>query len=429
MINRHVTIALREALADTPVVLLHGARQSGKSTLVRELMEKERGAQYITFDDEIVLATARDNPMGFVTGLKGAVALDEVQKVPQIFPSLKLVVDRDRQPGRFLLTGSANVLLLPQLSESLVGRMEMHTLWPLSQGEIEDRNDNLIDLLFGDESLPRPESQIETSPNLLTSEGITITSKGLVERILQGGYPEIVAGRSSQPRRGLWFKSYISTLLQRDIQDLKRIDDLTALPRLLNLLASRATGMLNYADISRSVEIPQTTVKRYMALLENIFVIQLLPAWAIGLAKRVVKAPKVLMGDTGLMCHLIGANLARIKYDPGMLGSLMENFVVMELRKQTTWCRSMVEMYHFRTSTGHEVDLVLEDNGGRIVGIEVKAGSRLGPNDFRGLRKLAEIAGERFHRGILLSTYPDSIPFGERLQTLPVSALWSLTGD
>lgn len=413
MFPRHLKRSLHEALADTPVVLIQGPRQCGKTTLAQTVVDEGALAQYLTFDNESLLTTARTDPISFISELEGPVVLDEVQRVPELFQTIKMAVDRNRKPGQFLLTGSANVMLLPRLSDSLAGRIELLSLWPLSQGELTGKREGFIDALFSEaKSL-----SVTVEPDI-----------PLMERLLIGGYPEVVK-RSTPYRRDIWFKSYVTTLLQRDVRQLANIAELSALPRLLKLLATRATRLLNYAALSRDVGLPQTTLKRYLALLEQLFVIQLLPAWWGNLGKRHVKAPKLLINDTGLMAHLQELSAERLKTNPHLTGALLENFVAMELRKQMEWNRTMVNLFHYRTVAGSEVDLVLEDRAGRLVGIEIKAGAGLTANDFRGLRNLSKLAGERFHRGILLSTYPDSIPFGERLQTLPVSALWSLTGD
>ncbi|OGQ73473.1 MAG: ATPase [Deltaproteobacteria bacterium RIFCSPLOWO2_12_FULL_57_22] len=411
MIQRNVSAALLEALADNPVVLLHGARQTGKSTLAEWLASGGHPARYLTLDDAAVLAAARGDPSGFIAGLEGPVVLDEVQRAPELFLAIKAVVDRDRSPGRFLLTGSANVMLLPRLSESLAGRMEILTLWPLSQGEIEGVKEGFIDAVFSDSLPNRTKNREDVS--------------GLLARLLCGGYP-VVHGRLSEARQKAWFGSYVTTILQRDVRDLANVEGLTALPRLLSLLAARAMSLLNLSELSRSIAIPQTTLKRYMALLETTFLIQTLPAWSGNLGKRLVKAPKLVLSDTGLMSQLLGLSKKRITMDANLLGPLLENFVVMELLKQVTWSRTQARLFHFRTQTGQEVDIVLEDPAGHLVGIEVKAGATVTTQDFKGLRTFAEATGRHFQRGVVLYTGTESVPFGPRLHALPVRALWSM---
>jgi len=410
MIARHVTAAVRQALSDRPVVLLHGARQTGKTTLVRTLADAERPVRrYLTLDDAGVSAAAHADPAGFVAGLDGPVALDEVQRVPGLFLAIKAAVDRDRRPGRFLLTGSADVLLLPRLSESLAGRMEILTLWTLSQGEIERTREGFVDAVFAERLPPLPKSRR--------------VATDLAERVVGGGYPELVA-QGGQARRRAWFGAYVTTILQRDVRDLAHIEGLTALPRLLALLASRPMGLLNYADLARDSGLPQSTLKRYMALLETTFLVQTLPGWFSNLGKRLAKAPKIVMADTGLAAHLQGVDASRFRDDRTHLGPLLENFVVMELRKQVAWSRRLPQLFHFRTSEGREVDLVLEDREGRLVGIEIKAASSVGPGDVKGLRFLGDLAPRRLHRGVVLYAGDEIVPFGAKLHAVPIRALW-----
>ena len=411
MIPRNITESLLAALKDSPVVLLNGARQTGKSTLVQALASSGHPARYLTFDDATVLASARQDPQGFIAGLNGPMILDEVQRVPEIFLSIKAEVDRSRCPGQFLLTGSADVLLLPRLAESLAGRMEVLTLWPFSQGELEKVTEGSIDAFFAKELPPFKDKPLNRSE--------------LFQRVLAGGYPEAVT-RKSEDRRRAWFGSYLTTILQRDVRDLAQIEGLTILPRLLSLLATRTMSLLNYSDLSRSVGIPQTTLKRYMALLETTFLLQSLPAWYANIGKRLVKSPKLMLLDTGLAAHLLGMSVDRLSTDAGLAGPLLENFVAMEIRKQALWSRTHVEVYHVRSQAGQEVDLIMEDAAGSIVGVEVKASGTVTGQDFTGLRVLADAVKERFRRGIVLYTGSEPVAFAEKFYALPMSALWQL---
>jgi predicted AAA+ superfamily ATPase len=411
MIRRNITPSLCTALADTPVVLLIGARQTGKSTLVQEIAATVHPARYLTFDDAGVLAAAQADPAGFLAGVDDAIVLDEVQRAPELFLALKAAVDRDRRPGRFLLTGSANVLLLPHLAETLVGRMEVLTLWPFSQGEIEGVAEDFVDAVFAN-TLPRLTTVREEWSELL-------------DRMLCGGYPEVLE-RPTEERRSAWFGSYITTLLQRDVRDLSHIEGLTAVPRLLALIAARTTALLNFSEVSRSIAMPYSTLKRYLALLETTFLLQPLPAWSSNLGKRLVKAPKVILSDTGLSASLLALNKDRLIADRVLAGPLLENFVAMELRKQAAWSQTRPQLFHYRTQTGQEVDIVLEDAAGRLVGIEVKASATVSAHDFKGLHALAEMVGQRFQRGVVLYTGVELLPFGQRFHALPVQALWRL---
>ncbi len=412
MIKRYLTTRLLEALADTPVVLLNGPRQSGKSTLVQEVASHKHPAHYLTLDDATTLAGARSDPQGFLAGFEGPTVIDEIQRAPELFLAIKAQVDRDRRPGRFLLTGSADVLLLPHLAESLAGRMEILTLWPFSQGEIEKKQEDFIDSVFS-RTIPRKQY-----PRLKGSD--------MIQKMLKGGYPEIL-GRQTESRQAAWFGSYITTILQRDVRDITHIEGLTALPRLLALLAARAASLVNFSEISRTSTIPQSTLKRYMTILETTFLLQTLPAWSGNLSKRLVKAQKLVIGDTGLMTYLLGLNEDRLLHDPVLAGHVLENFVIMELKKQLSWNRTKAQLFHFRTQTGQEVDIVLEDLSGRVIGIEVKSSASVAADDFKGLRLLHETVGKRFVRGIVLYAGSEFIPFGPELQALPVSALWSGT--
>jgi uncharacterized protein len=411
MMQRHVHQRLRVAQTDRAVVLLNGARQVGKSTLARALAA-ESGARYVTLDDATVVAAARSDPEGFINAGPSPIVLDEVQRAPDLFLAIKASVDRDRRPGRFLLTGSANALLLPQLADALVGRMEIVTLWPLSQGEITGRIEGFVDALFA-----------PAAPALapVTSRGAR--GRSLIDRLLHGGYPEAVA-TASDDRRRAWFSAYVTTLLARDVRELARIDTLTDLPRLVSLVAARPMALLNHAELARSVGLPQTTLKRYMSLLQTVFLIRTLPPWHGNLGKRLVKTPKVLFTDVGVAAHLMGLNRARLDADRTLLGGLLESFVVMEIEKQLGWSTTSPAMYHYRSHAGEEVDLVLEQRSGTVAGIEVKSAATVTSSDFKGLRSLAAAVGTAFHRGIVLYTGRDVVPFGPRLFAVPVEALW-----
>lgn len=408
MYPRHAQGVIRQALSDSPVTLIHGARQVGKTTLARDLLDVE-DARYLTLDTAAVLSAAGSDPEGFIEGFDGPVVIDEVQRAPGLFPAIKASIDRDRTPGRFLLTGSANVLTLPKLSDSLAGRMEIVRLWPLSQGEIESLPPSgFVDALFAPKfSLPAT-SKTDRS--------------ALFKRIEKGGFPEVLA-RKSPERRNAWFDSYLTAILQRDVRDLSNIEDLSALPRLLKLLATRIGGLLNYADLARSLDLPQSTLKRYFALLEATFLVTLVEPWSSNLGSRLVKSPKIHLLDSGLICHLLG--LDELSTDHPNFGGIVESFVVMELLKQSGSSQSRARLYHFRTSSGQETDLVLEDRQGRLVGIEVKASASAGRDDFRGLRTLQELVGDRFVRGVMLYSGTEPVAFGDRLIALPIPALWA----
>ena len=246
----------------------------------------------------------------------------------------------------------------------------------------------------------------------------------MLEIIAAGGYPPAVA-RQSTARRDAWFQSYVATMLQRDIRDLSNIADITAVPRLLSVVASRAGSLLNFADLSRTMAVPQTTLKRHFALLEGTFVVQLLRPWARNLGKRVIQTPKVYLNDTGLLAHMLGATVDRLKTEGNLAGAVFENFVLMELRKQCAWSATRPELFYWRTASGQEVDIVLEDRAGRVVGVEVKAAASLGTSDVRGLQALATAVGKKWVRGVLIYTGATVVPFSANLHGIPIGQLWS----
>jgi len=408
MIRRNIHDCIRQAMADTPVVLLNGARQTGKTTLAQE-MAAASGFQCFTLDDATTLGLAVGDPSGFIRNLAGPVVIDEIQKAPELFSAIKLAVDKDRRPGRFLLTGSANVMTLPRLSESLAGRMEIIPLFPFSAGELASRRERFVDRLF-DGSIVR--AKVEGA------------NDDLAARLVRGGYPEVIQ-RTEGERRGAWFASYISTILQRDVRDLARVEGLHALPNLLRLLAARTSGLLNLADVGRDAGLPHTTLTRYLALLETVFLVHRLPAWSPNLGKRLVKAAKLHLVDTGLACHLIGADARRLGDDRSLLGRMLETFVVGELRKQLSWADPRTAIYHFRTAAGSEVDVLLEKADGAVAGVEIKASATVGASDFEALQELRQQLGKNFVAGVVLYTGDQLIPFGDKLWLVPLPALWA----
>lgn len=408
MYRRYIEQRVEAALADTRVVLLNGARQAGKSTLAQRIGQRRHG-RYLSLDDPAALVAARADPAAFVGGFDGLTVIDEVQLEPALFRALKLEVDRDRRPGRFLLTGSANVFLLPRAAESLAGRIEILPLWPLSQDELRGRPAHF------------PDRMLSASPWRASRHAVDRAA--VCRRILAGGFPEAL-GRETAERRAAWFRSYLATLTQRDVRDLARIEGLTELPRLLALLAARAGALANAAEISRSAGISHSTLRRYLGLLEAVFVLQPLPAWSTNLGKRLVRSPKIHLVDSGVTAHLRGdADPEALARSPG-LGPLLETFVVQELRKQLGWSGASASLHHFRTAAGREVDVVLEGPARQVAGIEVKASAKVGPRDFEGLKALAEAAGAQFTRGIVLYLGENDLAFGEGLRAVPLPALW-----
>lgn len=407
--TRALVEPIEQALADTPVVLIHGPRQSGKTTLVRALASQSFPARYVTLDELTTLAAVRSSPADFIGRFEGPVIIDEAQRVPELFLAIKAEVDRDRRPGRFLLTGSAHARFVPQVAEALAGRLEILTLWPLSQGEIEGQLGKFVDAVFEGEIPTVREEPIDRDE--------------ILARALVGGYPEVV-GRSRPSRRRQWFSSYLTTVVQREVRDLAEIERLAELPHLLALVAARAGAAQNVADLARTSGMPQTTVKRYLALLVATFLIHRVPAWSANLGKRLLKAPRLYPVDPGLMGYLLGVDRAGLDRPGAPVGPLVETFVASEVLKQIGWSRIRPAVYHFRSDRQEEIDLVLEAADHRVVGIEVKAGSLVEAREFRHLASLRENLGERFVAGIVLYTGQETVTFGDRLHAVPIGALW-----
>ena len=397
---------LEEAIEDTPVILIHGPRQCGKTTLAR-MVGDSAGYGYITFDDDVQLAAAQADPVGFVAALPDRTILDEVQRVPKLFLALKSSVDRDRRPGRFILTGSANVLLVPKLADSLAGRMEIQRLHPLSQDELEGKVSRFIDDVFA----------VQFRNYRLQRLG-----PELAERICAGGYPAALS-RSTPKRRKAWYRDYIETLVQRDVRDLSRISALNSLPRLLQLAAGQTARLANVAEMASAFQLSRPTIRDYVVLLERIFLLEHLPPWHSNRLSRLIKTPKLHIGDTGLAMALLGVDAAAIIKDRALLGQLLETFVYQELRRQASWNETPVQFHHFRDKDGVEVDIVLEQ-AGKVTGIEVKAAATVKEKDFRGLKKLRETTGERFAAGIVMYDGENIAGFGENLYAIPIRVLW-----
>lgn len=392
---------------DSPVVLIHGPRQCGKTTLAR-MVGDDRDYAYLTFDDDVQRSAAKVDPVGYVADLPQRVILDEVQRVPELFTSIKLAVDGHRKPGSFILTGSANVLLVPRLADSLAGRMEILRLHPLSQAELGGKPSNFMDRLFG--------AKFKSG-----SHGQRL-GKELAERVVSGGFPAALA-RSGRHRRTAWYRDYADTIIQRDIRDLARIGSLDALPRLLTMAAGQTACLMNVSDLAAPFQVSRPTIRDYLTLLSRIFMLEELPPWHSNLMKRLVKTPKMHLGDTGLASALLGMNPDSLWAKRQLFGKLLETFVYHELRRLASFRVESTAFFHFRDKDQVEVDVVLESEG-LVAGVEVKAASTVADADFKGLRKLKDAAGERFATGVVLYDGPAVVGFGERLYAVPVSHLW-----
>lgn len=407
MIDRYLMPELEAALRDTPVAMLIGPRQSGKSTLAESLVERFGDARYRTLDRGLSLTAALDDPASFVAGPERLQVIDEVQRAPDLLREIKASVDRDRRPGRFVLTGSADVLTLPRVAETLAGRIEVLRLWPLSQGEIEGHREAFLDTLLAGK------------PDALAGQAAPVGREELLARATAGGFPEAVARSGGRRRR--WFESYLDTVLGREVREFANVAGLTELPRLMTLLASRSTGLLNYAGLARDLGLPQTTLKRYLALLETTLLVRSVPAWFRNIGKRLIKSPKLILTDPGLLVYLLGTGETVER----SFGAVLENFVLMEIVKQAAVAEARPAVYHYRSAEGLEVDAVIEPPGGPVCAVEVKAAATLTPRDSRGLRSLADALGEEFGAGVILHAGSEAERLGPKLWALPLPTLWA----
>ena len=406
LFQRFVEERLIEALADSPAVLIHGPRQCGKTTLSR-MVGEPRGYAYFTFDDETVRSAASQDPQGFVADLPARAILDEVQHAPEVFSALKLSIDRERTAGRLILTGSTNVLLLPQLADSLAGRMATVRLHPLAQCELARRPSTLLERLF--------------AAGFAAAAGERQGAR-LAGRIAAGGYPAALA-RASYSRRAAWYRDYVDAVVQRDVRDLARIGTLGAVPRLLELTAGQTARLLNVSDLAGPFQLSRPTIRSYVTLLERLFLLTELPAWHSNRLKRLVRTPKLHIGDTGLAAAVLGVDAEGLYADRALLGQLLETFVFQELVRLASWSPEPVRLSHYRDRDGVEVDVVLE-RGRRLAAVEVKAGATVTQKDLRGLRSLRAAAGEAWAGGAVVYDGEACVPFGDRLWAVPVGSLW-----
>jgi hypothetical protein len=405
--NRFSTKRISTALADTPVVLLIGPRQCGKTTLVREMCGNRR--EYVTLDEDTVLQAARNDPTGFVRGFD-MVAIDEVQRVPELLRAIKRSVDSDRRAGRFLLTGSANIFTLPQVSESLAGRMEIVNLMPISRAEIVGKRPAFLRNAF--------------SGKLVKPSAAAIIGGELVHTVLVGGYPEMLR-RESPGRRQAWARDYVNAIVQRDVRDIAEVDKLDPLRRLLQILAHYSGQLTNFTQIGGQLGIDDKTARKYIGIFEQLFLVHRLPPWFRNRINRLVKTPKLHFLDSGLLASMLGLTAERIVKDRSGFGPLLETFVFSEVVKQTEWLDESCTLHHYRDKDQDEVDIVVENEQGAMVAIEIKASATVRTSDFKGIRKLKNICGDDLKLGVVLYDGTTVVPFGDRLYAAPVSCVWS----
>lgn len=414
LIARHVADRLQVALKDTPAVLINGPRQCGKTTLVQQLAQ---GMSYITLDDPGMLIAAQQDPVGLLRQMDRAV-IDEVQRAPQLLLALKMSIDQDRRPGRFLLTGSANILALPQIADSLAGRMEVHTLLPLSQAELQGRPSDFLQRAQG-------QSWPVSHPSWVYPAVIDAKNElhaGAIGNALAGGYPEMRL-RPSVTRRQAWAKAYIQTLVERDVQDIAQVEHLSQIPYLLDIAAAHCGQLFNASQIGGQLMLDTRTLDKYLGVLEKLFLVQRLPAWGRNELNRLIKTPKLHFLDAGLQ-----ATLTRLT--PDMLithrerwGATLETWVYAELRKALALSDEAWYLSHYRDKDQVEVDFVLENPQRQLIGIEVKAAATVQVQDFKGLRKLQAQTGADFLTGIVLYDGAHALPFGPGMWAVPLAAL------
>jgi predicted AAA+ superfamily ATPase len=406
LVQRHLRSVLQEALADTPAVLINGPRQSGKTTLARQCAPD---LPYLTLDDAGRLAAARADPQGFVRQIDRAV-IDEVQRAPELLLALKLAIDHDRRPGRFLLTGSANVMSLPTIADSLAGRIEVHTLLPLSNAEIVGRTPDFLE---------RARSQAWGTAGMVAP---VCVGDALIERVLAGGYPEM-RQRATPPRRQAWARAYLTTLVERDIQDVARIDEAARIPQLLTILAMLGGQLLNLTQIGGQLGLNLRTAEKYIGILEKLFLVRRLPAWSRNELTRLIKAPKLHFIDAGLQAALIRANNELLRTDRQRFGSILEGWVFGELLKLVGLTPEPWFLSHYRDKDQVEVDFILESPLRAVIGIEVKAAASVNAADFKGLQRLRKLCRADFCSGIVLYDGDQALPFGDRLWAVPLGWL------
>ena len=406
---RPLAASLKAALRDTPVVCLLGPRQSGKTTLARTL---EPGHVYVSFDDAATLAFARADPAGFVAALPPQAILDEIQRVPELLRTLKLAVDRDRRPGRFVLTGSANLLLLPSLGDSLAGRMEVVQLHPLTAAEQARTKGGFLAALLAGRLKPTVAKTAAQNP------------LALAKRIVAGGFPEAVARSAIRARS--WHREYLRTLLERDVQDVARVRDTAAVGRLLEMLALRTAELLNVSSLGNDLGLRRETVEYYLAVCELLYLVRRLLPWYRNQAKRLIKTPKVHLLDSGLAATLTGLTAADWNTQRDRFGHLLESFVVQQLVAQAGWTDPDLRFWHYRDKDQVEVDLVITC-GRQTWGVEVKSAVTATPADGQGLRRLAEQCGTDYQGGVLLYGGDSAFKLDEaRNLAMPLARLWEM---
>ena len=403
--QRNLKKRIEEAMLDTPAILISGPRQTGKTTLVRQIAGS--GMRYLTLDDETVLLAARNDPAGLIRG-QDRIVIDEIQRAPGLLPAIKKSIDEDRRPGRFLLTGSANLMTLPTVAESLAGRMENLTLLPLSQGEICGSTVNWLDSVF---------------EGTLPACGPCPVGPALEDIVVRGGYPEAVL-RPTHRRRTAWLRQYLNAVIQRDVREIASISNLDLLPRFVRSLAGMSGHLCNYTQLGGQMGLDHKTTARYVSILEQMFLLARVEPWSRSRTGRTFKTPKLHFADSGLLSTLLGLPPRLGLSDRNTFGHVLETFVHSELRKHAAWADDEYHLLFYRDHNQYEVDFVLENAQGQLVGVEVKAAATVTERDLGGLRRLSAVAGDRMLLGVILYDGADLLPLGENILAAPLSSLW-----
>ena len=410
--QRHLESRIKQLLDISPIVVIEGARQVGKSTLTQMLMP-ETETRFLTLDDSVTRNLAEQDPLLLLQSSEHVpLVIDEVQRAPQLVLALKMLVDQNRHAGKYLLTGSANLLRIPESHDSLAGRAMTQRLHPFTQGELAGQNDDWVSAIIqlADNEIPSLDSQ----PHALSREK-------MVEISAKGGYPTVQ--QLDETQRHLWLKDYIKRLLQRDATDLGQLNTKT-LSRLFSLLAAAPGGELVLQHLADKLGISRETVRRYLELLDSVFLTLELPAWSRSLTNRQVQRPKIYLADPGLFTTLENLRIDRLLSTQGFdyLGGLMETFVVCELYRQQGWSDIPYELFYYRDRAGAEVDIIIETPRG-VIGVEVKAATSVSPKHFKHLQALRERLGEEFLAGVVLNLAEPTLA-GRKLYSLPINALW-----
>lgn len=407
MYPRFVENKVREKLSVARVVFISGPRQSGKTTLAQKFTSDNM--PYFSLDDDTTREAALGDPVGFVRNLDQAV-IDEVHRVPELILAIKLSVDADSRSGRFLLTGSADFLKSPKIADSLAGRISIIRLLPLSQSELKNSHSSFLSDVFT-QKMP-----VSTNNLMIDQE--------LIKAVLAGGYPEALTLPIGRHRQD-WYLDYVDAIIRRDFYDIARIDQIDAMPRLIRILAEYSGQLANYSRIGNKADMNHVTTRKYAGVFEHVYLVHSLLPWFTNRLKRIAKSPKLHFLDSGLLASLMGVSQEYINHDRTLFGPILESFVLGELLKLASWSEERYFFWHFRQNDKQEVDVVIEDLRGYIVGVEVKASASVYQKDFAGLRSLAHACGDKFALGVVLYNHDQTVPFGERLVAAPVSTLWS----